>query len=116
LAITAPLNTAITAMLQAYKSLPSNATGPQVEQVSQPAIAAIAAAQSQLLAVSWPTAANSDIRTLVTDMGTVHADLLSWSAVTSMTASNLGTKLTQDIDTTSTQAKVVRADLGLPTS
>jgi len=115
LAIVTPLNTDLTQLGTTLQNLPASDTGPQVQTAVDPTIAALKSAQSQLQAVQWPGAAETDVTALVGGIGTVNDDLGSFNGLTtSQQATTLTQKLLQDLTTCHTQSDAVRTDLGLP--
>ena len=92
----------VTPLTDALESAPASPTAAQFDQFA----AGMRSAQSQLSAVTWPGQAEADIRTLVSEMGPLAAEMARGDAGAVRSAANALT----------TASVTIRSDLGLPTN
>ncbi len=86
----------------ALESAPANPTPAQLDQLA----AEMRSAQAQLSALRWPGQAETDIRTLVDELGPLAADLARGDAGAVSTAAGALTSA----------SVTIRTDLGLPST
>ena len=85
-----------------FKAVPAS---PQAGQLI-PLEGDVERAQAQLLAVSWPPTAKTEVRTVVTDLGTLAGDI----------EADNGPAFEQEASVVSTTSATIRTDLGLPSN
>jgi hypothetical protein len=116
LAIIGPVNKADATFVAQVKDLGNDPASAQVETAAVPFIAALKKMEAELLAVRWPATAEPDVRSMVSDTGTVIGDLYGLGAANVLSASQIETQLVRDEAQLSTASHLVRSDLGLPPS
>ena len=112
-----PANAAVGAFQQKAQAWTDSTTATQAEADAQPLIRAINALEPKLLqlAQQYPSAA-TDLKAQVTAAATVAGDLTSLGSQTTFSASSWVQGFTTDAAKLGAASKIVRSDLGLPTS
>lgn len=113
LAVAAKVNKALRALSKAAEAWPSNETGAQAENSTQPAIAALKAATVKLTDYPWPPDTVADVHALISAVGSLTGDLESLSSVSLLSASSWASQLTRDDQIVAADVGLVRHDLGL---
>lgn len=115
-AIVAPTNTAIDTWSTKIQALPDNATDATIQAIDTPVGKAIGTMNGQLLHITWPGQAETDVRTLTSADGAVLGDLTILGGANALNATADIGQLVKDMQVVSVDANAVRADLGLPAS
>jgi hypothetical protein len=116
LAAVNPVNATLTVLANKAGAWTDQTTDAQAESDAQPAIAAMQGLQQKLLDTNWPTSAEQDVKTVVSDTASLSGDLQGLSSLNFLDESSWVSTFERDGTTLTTAANIVRRDLGLPPS
>jgi hypothetical protein len=111
LADVAPYNAANDAFSNASKGVTQSS---QLEGVVAPLLAALQTFDSLILRQMWPASDRQDVKALVAAGGLVAGDLSSLEAANGLDISTIEANLSRDGNASSSDANILRSDLGLP--
>jgi hypothetical protein len=109
--ILGPADAATGKFFAALKSLPATATGVEAQKIATPAADAIAAADRQLVAVSWPGKVAADVKALVLADAQLVRDLRDLAAQRRVASGPWRSQFERDVGEVSKHVGIVRADL-----
>src|SRR5258706_14442137 len=111
LQILGPADAATGKFFTALKSLPPTATGADAQKIATPAADAIAAADRQLNAVSWPDKVALDVKALVVVDAQLIRDLRGLAPQPRLTSGSWRSQFERDVGNVSKYVSIIRADL-----
>lgn len=114
LAIVAPANAAVTEVNKAVSGDSPTTSFATLGQQVAPMSAALTTLDQRLTNYTWPKAARTDVRTLLSDDAQLIGVLSSASGQNSLSGSSWLTTFDSDVTQLGTAADEVRHDLGLP--
>jgi len=110
----APYNAAHNKFSSEASKWTGSITYAQMGKEATPFIAASETFQQKLLSQSWPTKAKRDVRTFYNAISPLEADLVTLSGVSSLSIENWLSTYNTNNSTATSDANLVRHDLGLP--
>ena len=115
-AIVGPSNVTITNVNGEIKADGRTLSGTELASQLNPAVRALTTLSEKLTTYRWPRKSQRDVRSLVSDLGSLMDAMSTAGTVNALNASQWLTTLGSDERATATASNLVRHDLGLPTA
>ena len=107
------LQTAVKPAEEAIGALPSGVSVAEAAAAAAPIGTALVRFETTLTDYTWPTAAQTDVRTLIADAAALQGDVASLANQTASSEPAWNTSFNRDAAILNAQSKVVGADVGL---